>query len=306
MKEQTENNMVSTLKAATGDLLNEETLSAIEKSFNESVNAKVEERVALQVEKALIEQDEDHAAKLESLLEAIDADHSNKLNRVVKAITENHTQKLRDVAKKYGSDVLEEAAQFKGDLVDRISNYLELYIENTIPAEDIKQAVENKTAERQLSEMRKFLAVNDALSKDSIRSAIIDGKKQIQESTDKTNQLNTENNELKLQLESLQREKLLEEKTAGLPTVKKKYITRVLSNKPLDFIEENFDYTLKLFEKTEEDKIQQAKKQASRGRAQVDRPEKSIVQESKQTTTQSENENQVDHAFDYMSELSKF
>jgi glutamine synthetase type III len=97
----------------------------------------------------------------------------------------------------------------------------------------------------------------------------------------------------------------LEEKTSGLPAIKKRYITRVLGNKPLDFIEENFEYTLKLFEKSEEDKITQAKEQAERLKVSVDRPKSSIVQESK-TTQQTEQPQQITGAFDYMSELSKF
>jgi hypothetical protein len=305
MKENSNSNVVDALKQATGDLLNEEALQAIEQSFNESVDAKVEELVSLQVEKALVEQDEDHAAKLESLLEAIDTDHTNKLNRVVKAINENHAEKLKNIVKKYSGDVVEEASSFKNDLVDRISNYLELYIENTIPTEDIKQAVENKNAQQQLAEMRKFLAVNDALSKESIKTAIIDGKRQIQESKQSSQALLEENDGLKTQLLDLKRSKLLEEKTSGLPTVKKKYITRVLGNKPLDFIEENFEYTLKLFEKSEEDKIQQAKQQAERSSTQVDRP-KTIVNESKQTEQSVSEQQTASGTFDYMSELSKF
>jgi hypothetical protein len=143
------------------------------------------------------------------------------------------------------------------------------------------------------------------LSRDSIKSAIIDGKKQIQESKDTSKTLLDENQNLKTELENFKRQKILEEKTSGLPAIKKRYITRVLGNKPLDFIEENFEYTLKLFEKSEEDKITQAKEQAERLKVSVDRPKSSIVQESK-TTQQTEQPQQITGAFDYMSELSKF
>ena len=294
-----------TLKQAAGDLLSEETLNAIEQTFNEQVDTKVEELVSLQVEKALVEQDEDHATKLESLLEAIDTDHTKKLNKVVQAINENHTEKLKNIVKKYSGDVVEEAGEFKQDLVDRISNYLDLYIENTIPADDIAQAVKNKQAEKQLHEMRKFLAVNAALSNDSIKDAIVDGKKQIQESKQQADNLVTENDQLKEELNKIKVAQLIESKTTGLPVVKKKYIERVLGNKSYDFIEENFDYTLKLFEKTEEEKITQAKTQAERdvSRVRVDRP-KTIVQESVPAESKDSSGN-VD-PMGYMNELSKY
>lgn len=295
--------LIETLKEATGELLSDETLNSLEQAFNESVDSKVGERVNLHVEKALVEQDEDHAAKLESLLEALDTDHTTKLNKVILAINENHAHKLKQVVSKYSTDVVEEASSFKADLVNKISNYLNLYIENTIPVEDIQEAVKNKKAAQQLTEMRKFLAVNFALSKDSIKDAIVDGKKQIQESKVESSKLVQENSDLKADLEASQRKALLSEKTRGLPTVKQSYITRVLGDKPLDFIEENFEYTLNMFEKTEEERVMEAKQAASRKRVAVDRP----VQVKSEPVLESASVTNADSdPLGYMSELSKF
>jgi len=306
MKEQTKpSNVVQALKEAAGDLLSEETLTAIEESFNKTVDNKVTELVSLQVEKALVEQDEDHAAKLEALLEAIDADHTKKLSRVIGAINENHAHKLKDVVKKYSSDVVEEAGEFKTDLVDRISNYLDLYIENHIPMGDIKAAVENKDAQRQLSEMKKFLGVNAALSRNSIKDAIKDGAKQIQESKTTSTQLVSENAELKDKLENLERVNLLESLTKDLPIVKQRYINRVLASKSIDFIKENFNYTLDLFERSEEEKIHQARQESARIKPLVDGPVKAIVNE--QTTSPDKGASvQKSDPFGYMTELNKF
>jgi len=239
MSQETNNTDVAAmLKEAVGELLTQETLDAIQEAFDKSVETKADELSSLRVEKALVEQDEDHAEKLEKLLEAIDKDHSGKLNRVLKAVNENHAHKLQQVVKKYSSDVVEEASKFKDDLVTRVSNYLDLYIENHIPTEDIKEAVRNKQATKQLQEMRKFLAVNYALGQDSIKSAIKDGKRQIDESSEATKKLAQENEDLKLRLVSEQREKLLAQKTNGLPAQKSRYINRVFENKPVDFINE--------------------------------------------------------------------
>lgn len=303
MSQETNNTDVAAmLKEAVGELLTQETLDAIQEAFQSGVEGKAEELAQLRVEKALVEQDEDHAEKLERLLEAIDKDHSNKLNKVLKAVNENHAYKMQQVVKKYSKDVVEEAEQFKQDLVTRVSDYLDLYIENHIPTEDIKQAVQNKQAAKQLHEMRKFLAVNHALGQDSIKHAIKDGKRQIDESTQAQQQLAQENDALKQQLISEQREKLLAQKTKNLPAQKTKYLNRVFADKPVEFINENFDYMLKMFEKTEEDKLEQAKKQASSSRPAIDRP-KAVVTESKQTEQQSK---QFDDPFGYMNELSKF
>lgn len=301
MTQETNNNDVAAmLKEAVGELLTQETLDAIQEAFDKSVESKAEDLAGLRVEKALVEQDEDHAEKLEKLLEAIDKDHSSKLNKVIQAINENHAHKLQQIVKKYSSDVVEEAGQFKDDLVTRVSNYLDLYIENAIPTKDIAEAVKNRKASEQLNEMRKFLAVNFALSQDSIKDAIKDGKRQIDESSQEQQKLAKENEKLKIQLVNEQRDKLLAQKTKGLPAQKAKYINRVFHDKPVDFINENFDYMLKMFEKTEEDKINNLKQQAEKSKPAVDRP-KTIVNESKQ-----EQSKQFDDPFGYMSELNKF
>lgn len=301
MTQETNNNDVAAmLKEAVGELLTQETLDAIQEAFDKSVESKADDLAGLRVEKALVEQDEDHAEKLEKLLEAIDKDHSSKLNKVIQAINENHAHKLQQIVKKYSSDVVEEAGQFKDDLVTRVSNYLDLYIENAIPTKDIAEAVKNRKANEQLNEMRKFLAVNFALSQDSIKDAIKDGKRQIDESSQVQQKLAKENEKLKIQLVNEQRDKLLAQKTKGLPAQKAKYINRVFQDKPVDFINENFDYMLKMFEKTEEDKINNLKRQAEKSKPAVDRP-KTIVNESKQ-----EQSKQFDDPFGYMSELNKF
>ena len=73
---------IDQLKEATKDILSEDSLKEIETAFNEAVNDKVQ----LHVEKALLEQDEAHAAKLTELLEAVDSDHTKKLEKLVEAI----------------------------------------------------------------------------------------------------------------------------------------------------------------------------------------------------------------------------
>ena len=63
------------LQEKAQEILTEETLQQIEEAFNEKVN--------LQVEAALVKQDDEYSNKLENLLEAIDIDHTKKLNKIV-------------------------------------------------------------------------------------------------------------------------------------------------------------------------------------------------------------------------------
>lgn len=271
--------MKEALKQATNDLLTEDTLDVIEESFNEAVT----EKVNIHVEKALIEQDEDHAQKLEKLLESIDSDHTKKLERIVEAITANHTQKLKSVAEKFNNVLNNEATDFKTDLVDKVSNYLDVYLEESVPTAHIEQAMKNNHAIRTLQEMRKSLAVDQAMVTESIRDAVLDGKKRIDESASTAEQLVEENKQLSGELIKIKSTVLLEQKTKDLPETKKNYLFKVLSEKTPEFINENFDYTLKLLEKTEEERLLEFEKQAKESRSNVDRTTidqtKELVQE---------------------------
>ena len=251
------------LKEATNDLLTEEVLTQIEEAFNIAVNEKTEELVYLHVEKALTEQDEAHAGKLEKLLETIDNDHTKKLHRVVNAVTQNHTGKLKNVVSMYQSTLNEEAGGFKNDLVENISTYLDVYLEEKCPEAEIAEAVKSKKAERLLEQLRGTLGVDLALANESIASAVVDGKEQIDASTETIGELEVHNEELTGELIKARSHILLTEKTNGLPENKSKYIFKVLSGKSEQFINENFDYTLKLFDKTEEERLEQYKQEAT-------------------------------------------
>lgn len=295
--------ITSILKEAVGDEIAQETLDKIETVFNEAV----EERSTIRVEKALIEQDESHAGKLESLLEAIDKDHTGKLEKVVEALDKNHSQKLVQLVKKYENSLNEDASGFKDELVESISNYIEEYIDEQIPVQDIEEAVKNKKASRVLENLRTTLGVDMALAKHTIKDAIQEGKEEIDTSHEKISTLAEANKLLTGQVTQLQSHILLNEKSQDLPQEKREYMYKVLSDKTPEFITENFDYTLRLFDKTEQEKLMKLKEEAvSRRGPEVDVP---VVQESVEATSSPEPEEQgisSPFANTYMSELNKF
>lgn len=278
-----ENQIKEQLEKVASDVLSEETLQSIEQAFTESVESKAEELAQLRVEKALVEQDEEHAVKLEKLLEAIDADHSAKLKKVVDALDDTHAQKLRTVVEKFKSELDTDAKVFKESLVDNISNYLDLYIEKTIPTQDIQEAVQNKHAIGVLDNLRKALSVDKIMTTESVREAVMDGKKQIDEAAEKVKALEEENNVLKEHVAENEAALALEKLSEGLPTAKKRHMYKVLEGKTAQFINENFKYTLDMFEKSEQDKLVELKEQATVGKKISDRPvgdKQAVVQES--------------------------
>lgn len=240
------------------EILTEESLTAIEQAFSS--------KLKLTVESALAQQDELYAEKLNQLIAAIDKDHTSKLKTVIEAVDRNNAKKLLTVVKKYENTLTKEASKFKNTLVESISDYLEEFINEAIPFESIQEATKNRTAREVLTNLRKVLAVDSALMSESVQGAVIDGKNQIDALTQQVEKLTNENNILKESYLKTKANLLIESKTSTLPDKKKEYIKRVLGDKTPKFIEENFDYTLKLFEKKEQERIEVIKEEAFNNR----------------------------------------
>jgi len=262
--------------------------------IKEAVDNKVKEKVSLHVDQALNEQDEMYSNKLEQLLTTIDKDHTLKLEKVIKAYDADKTKKLKMVIEKYENVINNDAKEFKQQLIESISEYLEVYLNEVVPTADIQEAVKNKKAIVVLENLRNHLAVDAALQRESVKEAVMDGKKQINEASSKLESVLLENADLKNQLNKLKTETLIESKSSTLDDQQKKYIKKVLADKTPEFIEENFDYTLKLFKKKSENRLESLKEEALNESSKADR----VIFES--------NEEQPAQVSPYLQELRKY
>lgn len=285
------------LKKVTKELLSEEALNEIQSSFERAV----EEKAKIHVASALVKQDGDYANKLQNLLEAIDKDHTQKLKKVVRAIDQNHSEKLKSIVEKYQTAIVNEAGSFKSNIVNDVSTYLDAYIDNALPKAQIQEAVNNRRAQVVLEQIKEFLGVDAAVAKKAVKSAIIDGKKQIDEANQKLHAIEKEHCVLIEKYNQVASNLLLEKKTVGLSDKKRDYITRIMQGKSAQFINENFDYALNLFTKNESDRIHELKESAiTKSVARnVDVPR--IIEEK--TTSNTREEVQMNP---YLKELSKY
>ena len=287
------------LKEATQGILTDETLNQIQEAFDSAVT----EKVKIHVEKALTEQDAEYTEKAQQLLEAIDKDHSEKLTRVVEAQDLNNAAKLQSVISKYQKVIGEQATEFKSELVGKISDYIDVFIESKIPTKAIKEAVQNQKARQILNNLRESLAIDSALMSKSLRDALLDGKTQIVESKKAADQALTEASQLRETLGKAKAALILEQKTSKLSPKKKEYAQRVFEGKSPKFIIENIDYTLSLFDKKEEERLQTLKEEAfTQRQVQQDR----VVIEEDTEVYNENNEENFGHVSNYLNELSKY
>jgi hypothetical protein len=274
------------LKEATKDLLTPETLTAIE----EAVNAKADEKAKLQVEAALIAQDDKHAQMLTSLMEKMDADYTLKLQKLVERIDESYASKLVNVKKHYDGKIstlneqLNEAAQkYVGDLSGKIDTFLESKLNEFLPEVKLNEAVENVKAVRILEQIRSLVGISESSVSNEVKAAMVDGKKQIDESKQKLDEVISENAQLKSQLAQKEVDLLLEQKTAKLPSKKREHVKKVFGGKDLKFINENFDYVSNMYDREEVVEASKAKESAKKVADKVDAPQ--VINESKEEKT---------------------
>jgi hypothetical protein len=291
-------NIISVIKEATEGLLSDDSLTAIETAFNSAV----EEKTSLNVESALVKQDAEYADKLKALLEAIDKDRATKLVKVVEAVDSNNAAKLKKVVSKYKTALAKEANEFKRSLVGSISKYLEVYLEQSLPQNFINEAVLERKAQTVLENLRQHLAVDSALMKESVRTAVVDGKKQINEAHDELEKAQLRIKMLEGKLDKTQANLVFAEKTQNLPSKKREYVKRVLSGKTSDFIAENIDYTLGLFDKSESQQVDFLREQAMKDVVANDNVpvEQEIIAESANEAGNSDVKSM------YLNELSKY
>ena len=273
-------------------ILTEESLTAIQEAFDS--------KVELAVEAALVEQDEEYATKLKTLISTLDKDRTNKMAKLVEAVDKNNASKLVKIIKLYERDAKKDAKKFKKQIVETVGQFIDTYIHEAIDSQDIAQAVKNKSAYTVLENMRAVLGVDLAMMNNSIKGAVMDG-------ADKINTLQTENADLKKKLDKLTEsyqkievKSLLEEKTSKLPESKKNFIRKALQDKSVKFINENFDYTLRLFDKQEKEKLVTLKEEAINNRS-----VKPDVVPKQKMVEESGNNNDDAHGDMYINELSK-
>ena len=257
------------------EVLTEDSVNTIEQA--------IKDKVELQVEVALTQQDDLYAEKLHELVTAIDKDHTSKLNRVVEAVDYNNATKLVKVIKRYENEINHKASGFKDTLVESISDYIEEYVDETIPAKAILEATQNRTAKEVLANLRKVLAVDSTLMSESVKEAVVDGKSQIDDLGQKVTKLEKENKQLKEAYTTTKADLILESKTAHLSGKKKEYMIRILNDKSPKFIEENYDYTERLFDRKEKERINVLKEEAfTQRKVKADAPRPKISEKKKE------------------------
>ena len=253
------------------EVLTNESVEAIETAFKE--------KLELSVEAALTQQDEMYAEKLEELVGSIDKDHASKMEQIVEAVDTNNAKKLAQVVTKYETELNEGAVEFKETLVESISNYLEEYVMEAIPVGAIEEATQNKEAYNVLANLRNTLAIDSSLMAEGVKTAIVEGKTEIDELKAEIAELKSNNETLTESYNDAKSAAFLESRCAKFNDKKSAYLKKVLNDKSPRFIEENFEYTARLFDRKEKEQLEVIREEAiSKRVVKADAPKPVVVE----------------------------
>lgn len=242
------------LTETTKNLLTPESLVAIE----EAINAKADEKAKLQIETALVAQDDKHTEMLSQLLEKMDDDYTTKLQKLVERLDDSYATKLLKIKNFYDTKIKKtnhqlqtEAVNYVNALSNKIDSFLDVSIDRVLPEEKLNEAVKNTRDQQIVEQIRKLVGIDHQYIKEEVKEAILDGKQQLDESKSSLQGVVAENVQLKSQLAKKESQLVLEQKTAKLPSKKREHIKKVLSDKDSTFINENFEYVCDMYDRDE-------------------------------------------------------
>lgn len=308
------------LKEQFKDLLTEESLKTIQEAFNSAVTKKTEEQTELALKaidedhstklKQLVESiDEDHTQKMKNLVEAIDKDHALKLDKIVEAIDRKATAKIKQLAEVYKKKFLKiqesnkaSAEEFKKQLQEQLSNYLELYIDELIPKNQIQEAVQNIQARKQLDKIRGIVGISEEFVDGEIKSALKDGAQTIKSLKEQVQTLQSERTLLAEKVTKMETAQLLNEKTGNMPKAKKAFVEKLFEGKTPEYVKENFQYAVQLFEKQLDESTEKEAKKVKRVRL-TEAVDRKVVEEDLNNERSGNTED--GEVFGYLNEMKR-
>ena len=243
------------LESINSEFLTDEVKTGIKEAFGAAVDEKVEqsisEKVELSVNAALEKVDEEYAQKVSDFAEKMDRSHVTKAEELVKKLDEAYAEKLKMVAEAYKKELSDNVSEFQDSVVSKVSQFIDMRLDKLVPVEQLEEAVQNINAVRLIGEIRKLLAFDPSELSEDIKSAVKESYDTIESLKKELNEKSKQCLVVESELKGIKAEKLLSEKVEGLSPKKAKYVQKALRGKTPEFISENFDYVVGMFDESE-------------------------------------------------------
>lgn len=207
------------------------------------IKAEFDNQVNLAVETALRQEEESTIEKVKVLEQQINESHCRRLSE----LKDKWTAKYDAVKDYYENTVVAEANDFKYRLAKNIETLVESHVNRALSVAEVKAAAKNNVANLVLKSLRKQLGVDAALMKESIANPVRKMKEEMKRCQTYIETLKKENTQLNESLENANGGLILESKVSGLDSNAADHMRRMFTGKPVEYINENFDYALGLY-----------------------------------------------------------
>jgi hypothetical protein len=202
------------------------------------------ERAEADKQAALDRMDEDHAEKMKHALDVIDEDHTNKAKQMIESIDSEHAEKLQKVIDTLTVKRIDEG------LVDQVSDYLDTYLAESIPAGKEIEFEKLHRLEKIFNEARELFSVTDDYVQSEVAEALQEAKTRMDEQEAEINSLMLEKIKLNKQLKANEAHDELESKIEHLTESEKSFVRSHLDGKDVDQISEQaVNEAVKAYEK---------------------------------------------------------
>jgi hypothetical protein len=273
----------------------EDGIKQIEEAFSTQVDAKASEKLQLEVANALTKQETEHKEILKKVYEAAEA----KRVADVKAMETKATAGLKAVIEKHEKVLTEKAVEFRNQLEQQVSDFLDENLATAIPDNVLAEAAQNNIARKILEKVREVAGMDDTIVKGNIKKAIVEGKKIIDDQASTIESLKKK----VLVAEAIA---LIETKTVGFPQEKKDHIKTVFKGKGPKFIAENFDYVASLYERNESTDASEESRRTRKNSVTADLSPSVVTEDNKTPKDADETDQTLDESadpFGYLDEL---
>ena len=242
-------NIADLLPEAITKHLSEESLAALKEEFENLVESKVADRLAVATAAAEASLDEEVNKQTTELVHKIEEAHKLGLEKVVNHLTEKYEANLAKVRNYYKNQLGREALKFKNQLVESVSNYIDSRVDKLVPYAEVKAAVKNDSAMRVLANFKNILNVNEATVNASIRSAVLDGHKMLQKAQSDAEAAINEKAAIENQMNLMAENYAFERNIAQLDEDQKNFVIRMAKKAGVEYVNENMGYITNLYEK---------------------------------------------------------
>lgn len=264
------------------------------------VKAEFDKQVEIAVESALHAYEDDAIKEIEKTLNMQSEMHIQKLIQLKEKAIKSQKILKENLSKKYTDLILKDADKYKTKLANTIEEFITENFNKVVPYKLVAEAAKNKTASIVLTSLREQLAVDTAFSKKAISAPVIDLNNKLGNTIKLIKHLKEENNKLANEAKQNKSKLIIEQHISSLPSNAANHMRRMLQGKDEQYINENFQYILDLYNDGQEKKkkvlTEQAITKRSKSPNRVTEPKRSrdlIVTESSKQNNLSGYENLI-------------